>query len=232
MFYNTMAKLSEFSAQLKTRNVSRPSQYFVEITAPPDLKNNTLSQDKELVSMWCHTAHTPQINIFTRDDYIEAGTKRKYAYDQEFQNLTLTFYLDQEYKIKQFFDEWKYLVVPNKRNFNFPDNYTAETLKLNIINQEERVTYLYEFSRLFPRAINSVDLSYSNSTSVAMLTVDFTYEDVFFSKISDTGDVLISSKPEAKVIRKEEPKANTEANNQSQTNENSGGYTDQLGNAI
>ena len=101
-----MASLSQFTSELRTRDVSKPNMFYVEIAAP-----NLISSDKNSVSMWCDMAHTPQVTILTQDDYIEAGTRRKYAYDQSQSNLTLSFYLDQNYKIKHFFDKWKLITI-------------------------------------------------------------------------------------------------------------------------
>lgn len=217
-----MSRLSDFTAQLKTRNVSRPSQYLVEITTPPMFK---AQNEKELVSMWCSSIQTPQTTIFTRDDYLVDGKRRKYAFDQEYQNLTLTFYLDQEYKIKQFFDEWKNRIVPQRRNFEYPDSYTADKLNLSILNQDNRITYVYEYSRIFPKSINAVDLSYANGNQIATLTVDFVYEEVYYNEIADTGAVQSTSKPTINTTETSAPPKNTEARiEETSQDENQGGY--------
>lgn len=197
-----MGTLSQFTAQLISRNVSKPSLYYVEIVPPPMFAKSKVefnADDLNLLSLWCSSAQTPQSTILTRDEYVEAGTRRKYAYDQDYTNLTLSFYLDQEYKIKKFFDLWKQAIVPQRRNFEYPDDYTAETLKLFIINQADKNTYLYEFSRIFPKSVNSVDLSYANSTSIATLTVDFVFEEVYFTAFNDQGTITTTSRPTVSV---------------------------------
>lgn len=220
-----MSRLSDFTAQLKTRNVSRPAQYLVEITTPPMFNPQN---EKVLVSMWCAAIQTPQTTIFTRDEYIEDGTRRKYAFDQDYQNLTLTFYLDQEYKIKQFFDEWKNRIVPNRRNFEYPNSYTADKLNLSILNQDDRVTYVYEYSRIFPKSINAVDLSYANGNQVATLTVDFVYEEVYYSEIADTGAVSSTSKPVLNTTVAPPKPINAEAAEEISFDENQGGFSSAL----
>lgn len=217
-----MSRLSDFTAHLKTRNVSRPSQYHVEITTPPMFR---AQNEKELVSLWCSAIQTPQTTIFTRDEYLEDGTRRKYAFDQEYQNLTLTFYLDQEYKIKQFFDEWKNRIVPNRRNFEYPNSYTADKLNLSILNQDDRVTYVYEYSRIFPKSINAVDLSYANGSQIATLTVDFVYEEVYYNEIADTGAISSTSKPVVKTTETQQKPLNNEVSAEEiSQDENQGGY--------
>ena len=185
--------LKNFTASLRERNVSRPNQYYVEILTP----NGLMGEDEDtarLVSMWCHTAQTPQLNILTNDRHIEAGVNRKYAYDQQYSNLSLSFYIDQDYKTKKFFDDWKNLIVPQKRNFGFPSDYTAESINVYIINQANKETYKYEFSRVFPVSVNAVELSYTPSTTASTFTVDFVFEEVFFSSI-ENGQETSTTKP-------------------------------------
>jgi hypothetical protein len=184
--------------------------------------------EKVLVSMWCSAIQTPQTTIFTRDEYIEDGTRRKYAFDQDYQNLTLTFYLDQEYKVKQFFDEWKNRIVSNRRNFEYPDSYTADKLNLSILNQDDRITYVYEYSRIFPKSINAVDLSYANGNQVATLTVDFVYEEVYYSEIADTGAVSSTSKPVLNTTVAQPKPINAEAAEEISFDENQGGFSSAL----
>lgn len=176
--------LSQFTSQLRSRNVSKPNLYYIEMVPPPQLKNN--NNEIDLIAMWCHTAMTPQTTILTRDDHTEAGTRRKYAYDQDYQNLTLSFYIDQDFKVKEFFDKWKSIIVPQKRNFGYPDDYTAETLNLYITNQANKSTYKYEYSRIFPKSIGSIDLSYANGAALSTFTVDFVFEEFTATSLSDT----------------------------------------------
>lgn len=167
-----MASLSQFTSELRTRDVSKPNMFYVEIAAP-----NLISSDKNSVSMWCDMAHTPQVTILTQDDYIEAGTRRKYAYDQSQSNLTLSFYLDQNYKIKHFFDKWKGLTVSNKRHFGFPSDYTVDRLKVHSINRSNNSTQCYEYLNVFPQSVSATELSYADGNNIAKFSVDFVYEE-------------------------------------------------------
>jgi hypothetical protein len=191
--------LAQFRSELNKRNVARPSHYYVQIVPPPSFSELYGDQfaviDPTLVSMWCSQAMTPQTTIATRDEFLVDGTKRKYAYDQDFQNLTLHFYLDQDFDIQKFFDQWKYAIVPQRRKFNYPDNYTANSLNIFILNQEGVATYKYEYFRVFPKSINSVELSYNSGTTFSTFSVDFVFEDYYYTSIKDNK----TSKPDLQV---------------------------------
>jgi hypothetical protein len=173
--------LQDFKATLREKNIARPNLYYVSIMTPSSMAGTS----PELASMWCSAAHTPHMFISTNDNYIEAGVRRKYAYDVDHQNLVLNFYIDQEFEIKKFFDTWKQKIVPHNRQFNYPDSYTANSMFLYILNQEDNVTYEYEYSRVFPKTISSIDLSYANGNSISGFNVEFVFEDVYFKSLKD-----------------------------------------------
>jgi hypothetical protein len=194
--------LSQFSAELRARNIAKPSMYYVELIAPKiflDNSNNLDASDIKLVSMWCHAAQTPQSNIDTADDYREAGTRRKFAYDRDYQNLVLSFYIDQEYKIKRFFDQWRHAITPQRLNFGFPDDYTTPSLKVYIINQEGIPTYCYDYSNVFPKTVQSIELSYAPGGAVSSFTVEFVFEEVYCSSITN-GEIDFTTKPNNNIL--------------------------------
>lgn len=177
--------LSQFSSELRQRNISRPNQYYVEILMP-DAMTDAKVTDSRLVSMWCSSAHTPHTYMLTNDNFVEAGVRRKYAYDVDFQNLVLNFYIDQDYQVKQFFDAWKQCIVPYHRRFEYPDSYTAASLNMYILDQTDKPTYKYEYSRVYPKTINSTELSYANGNTIAGLNIEFVFEDVYYESLTDT----------------------------------------------
>lgn len=184
--------LSEFTSKLRELNIARPNLYYVEIVAP-DLLQKT-NEEVKMVSMWCSNAMTPQVSIMTNDDYMEAGTRRKYAYDYDFQNLVLQFYIDQKYQNKNFFDDWKQLIVPYKRNFNWPSFYTAPSLKLYILNMADQKTYEYEYLDVYPKTIQSVDLSAAPTMQPSQFSVEFVFTDYHYTMHEGT-QIIKTSKP-------------------------------------
>jgi hypothetical protein len=191
--------LHNFSSELRTRNISRPNLYYVEII-PPGVGQTA----NKLVSMWCNSAHTPQVHLATNDSYIEAGTRRKYVHDIDNQNLVLSFYIDQAFEVKKFFDDWKTKITSHKRNFAYPDDYTSDALNLYIINQEDETTYKYEYSRIYPITFQQIALSYDTGNTISTFSVEFVYEEVYATSIS-SNDVSATSKPQSKLKPRTKP---------------------------
>lgn len=193
MATNSIPTLSQFTAELRNKNVHRPNLYYVEIMPPPILSG--FNKESELSSWWCSNAHTPQFTLFTDDNYLEAGIRRKFAYDQDWQNLILNFYVDQEFSVKKFFDAWVNAIIPARRKFNYPADYTADYLNLYILDQQSVPKYLYEFHRIFPKDVHSIELNYSQATTPSTLGVEFVFESVYCTAYSGDG-ISFSTKPE------------------------------------
>jgi hypothetical protein len=176
-------QLSSFMTEIRNRNVFRSNLYYVQLLLPANI-SQSFRGTAELASMWCSSAHTPQSTIFTDDSYLEAGTRRKYAYDHDWQNLVLNFYVDQDFDTKKLFDEWRSKIVPIRRQFNYPDDYTASYLQLYLINQEGNLVYKYEFSNIYPKDVYAIELNYMQQGSPATFSVEFVYESATASAYS------------------------------------------------
>ena len=77
---STAPSLSEFSSLIRSANIARPYLFYVELTLPPGLLTpGTASlDDTKKLSLYCHAAQTPMLEMYTNDNYYEAGIKRKF----------------------------------------------------------------------------------------------------------------------------------------------------------
>lgn len=176
---STAPPLNKFSASLRATNISRPYLFYVEITLPPGLATtgSVSMTDVETLNLFCHGAQTPFTQMMTNDNYFEAGIKRKYIHDYDYQDLMLQFYVDQSYLVQKFFEKWKELIVNSRRNFSYPDDYTSETVKLHMIDLEGNSNFVYTYKRVVPKVINSISLDYG-SNGIMSLPVSFVFETI------------------------------------------------------
>lgn len=178
--------LSEFTSQIKTRNVSRPTLFYVQFTSPPG--DSDVTPDAGLLPVlpfFCFSASTPGHNFLTQDNYSTAGTKRKFIYDHDYGNLRLDFYCDQNYQIKKYFDAWITTIRTAGRVFNYPDAYTAENLDVFILDIADNEIYQYNYTKVVPKTISEVSLNWKSGNEISTFTVDFVFEEAFF--IEKTG---------------------------------------------
>jgi len=169
-----MSSFKEFRAELSKRNVARLNQYEVVINPPPGFAVD--SDILKLINMWCSFASTPQTSIFTNDSYVEAGNRRKFAYNHDTNNLFLHFYGDQDNKIKDFFNQWIDSITPRNRRFAWPDSYTSDSIVVYVLNRESERVYQYKYARCFPKMITSVEFGHGSNNHALQFGVEFVFE--------------------------------------------------------
>jgi len=197
MATTSQTPLEAFSSQLRKSNVSRPYLFYLDMTVPPGLMTKDSStEEARTLSLFCAGAQTPMLQMFTNDNYYEAGIKRKYVNDYDYQDFILDFYVDQDYTVQKFFAKWKELIVSSRRNFNYPDEYTAENFDLHLIDLKGESKFMYSYKRVVPKTFNSVSMQHG-SHGVIVLSVSFVFETV-----STTSDTAKSDLAETNVIEK------------------------------
>jgi hypothetical protein len=184
--------LESFMALLRQRNVVRSNRFYVEFFPPPvmqapptyvdDLLGELImipssmnTQPREL-SLLCHEASIPGKTIQTRQAMFNAlPEQRAHMVDFGGESITFQFYLDGDWEAKRFFDLWQMFIIdPKTRQVGFYDNYksTVTITNLDMSGDKTLVTTLEE---AFPRAVQSINLSYSNP-NIASLTVTMAFK--------------------------------------------------------
>lgn len=145
-------------------------------------------KNKKLIQLSCSEASLPGSSLATTEinnDYY--GVTEKHAYRRLYDNQAdFTFYVDREYKIIDFFENWisyisgeDNLQEQNTSNYsyrvNFPNSYKASSLSITKFERDYSGNGItYQFINAFPTSINSMPVSYESS-QLLKLTVSFTY---------------------------------------------------------
>ena len=196
-------------------NPSLTSQYTCEFNPPvpvlqflrqrepffPGSDYNIVS-NKELVRLSCSEASLPGSSLMTNeinDDY--TGVTERPSYRRQYDDrIDLTFYVDHEYRILNFFEGWiSYCAGENSLNrvdddnyfyrVNFPDQYQTPNMFITKFERtsvpivgDDKYTNLrhygpvltYRFIRAYPISISSMPVSYESS-QLLKCTVSFSY---------------------------------------------------------
>lgn len=143
--------------------------------------------NEELISLSCAEAALPGSSLATHEinnDY--TGVTERHAYRRQYDATTaFTFYVDHDYDIIYFFENWMSFIVNeqisnglNNPNYsyrvNFPKEYQTE-LYINKFERDYRGKYLeYRFLNAYPISIDSMPVSYETS-QLLKCTVTFNY---------------------------------------------------------
>jgi hypothetical protein len=91
------------------------------------------------------------------------------------EGITMTFLVDQQMVVKDFFDHWMEKVISNYSfNVNYQDEYTS-LIRIYQLNQQDERVYGVMLTDAFPRAIAQMDLNHSTQNQVHKLNVTFAY---------------------------------------------------------
>jgi hypothetical protein len=169
---------------------------------PPELVDTFLSQRKtagfdagtytgltqELIQLSCSEASLPGSSLATNEinnDY--TGVTERHAYRRLYDDRAdFTFYVDNNYYVIDFFENWiSYVVGENNlrgqedRTYNyrvnFPEQYKTDSLYITKFERDYAGKNLsYKFINSYPISINSMPVSY-DSSQLLKCTVSFTY---------------------------------------------------------
>jgi hypothetical protein len=154
---------------------------------------------QELIELSCTDASLPGSSIATIDiDNDYHGASEKHAYRRLYDDRAdFTFYVDRDYKIINFFENWiSYIVGENSREAQqrsdysyrvyYPKQYRADALHITKFERDNYIgkgqnlspyydnSITYKFVNAYPISINSMPVSY-DSSQLLKCTVSFTY---------------------------------------------------------
>ena len=191
-------QLSEFQSQVLGRGLARPSRFEVVIPKPlrvtglPQVSlfqfvvglfvngiediSNLLRTQSDRVSLLCEQASIPMLNLNTKPYRIYGPPhQRPVVSDFGGDGIPLTFHVDRQMQVKNFFDAWIQTTV-NKDTFNvaFQEDYAVEVEIFQLDEQNNR-TYGIKLVEAFPRSLNLMELNHNAQNQTHRLIVLFAY---------------------------------------------------------
>lgn len=141
-------------------------------------------------------------------DYM--GVIEKFAHTRQFTEMQMEIYVDKDYKTLKFFEHWmefiasgshnQALTTPNLRKqesslsrknyvtrYQYPNYYKSNATKITKFERDYGKEIEYNFLGLFPSAMNSISVSYQES-SIMTLGVTFTYDRYIPGKTSSLSE--------------------------------------------
>lgn len=115
-------KLKEFIANVKTGGLMKTSRYSVLLQTPASIQGKQKADIRKIL-LFCSDIQLPGLNITTAQNRT-FGEVREAPYDRIYDNVNLTFYVDQNMDVKEYFDAWiNSIQRPDTRTFEYYKNY-------------------------------------------------------------------------------------------------------------
>jgi hypothetical protein len=164
-----MASLNDFISSVKDTGMMRTSRYSVIFPESTALD----SANANLLGMYCEQVNLPGLNIQT-NPCLTYGETREMPYQRLFESITLSFYVDSNMRVKQYFDDWMIRVQnPMDRTINYYNDYVKD-VTIVVEDLDNKPKYTIVLRECYPKTMNSIQLDYA-SKDVMKLSVTFVY---------------------------------------------------------
>ena len=163
--------IAEFKSSF-TKDLARPNKFDVVINTP--LVLTQYIGDVKNLTYRCENAQLPGRTFATMEQKIGSNPIEKYPYLTTYNDIDLTFIVDDDMKQKIFFDSWFELINPTYNfNYQYKSNY-ATTIVINQYDVQNQLTYSVTLFDAYPISMNQMDLDWA-SDGYHKLSVTFAY---------------------------------------------------------
>ena len=180
--------ISNFKAALLGGG-ARPNLFEVEMTTLP----GGISWDADSFRYMCKAATLPASNIANIDVPFR-GRIFKVAGDRTIDPWTVTIINDEEFKLRNAFEQWADLIarLDNNMGVTNPEDYMSNAKVYQLgrgasassstnAGTNNAVLKEYEFFNIWPSAVAAIDLSYDSTDTIEEFTVDFQVQSYKFN---------------------------------------------------
>ena len=162
--------INDFKSSFKG-DIARPSRFDVSIPVPvtllPYLKTSRSLEYR------CENANLPGRTLGTVNSNTY-GPAEKFPYMNSYNDIDLTFIVDDSMNQKVFFDGWLNFINPlYNNNYRYKSDYCTD-LQITQYDVSNKPSYSVTLYEAFPVSINQMDLDWSNE-GYHKVTVTFAY---------------------------------------------------------
>ncbi len=170
--------ISSFIQKIKSDGLARTNRFAVEFGFPAVLGNgaNPYKADPYTAALLCENIQLPGINLNTIQNRTY-GELRETPYETMYDNITATFYVDREMKIKHLFDSWLLSIQgydTGSRSFKYYNDYTTD-MKIFVKDTANNTYYGVTMYEVYPKTIAAVSLD-NNSKEIMKVQITFQYK--------------------------------------------------------
>ena len=177
-----MRPLNDFISEVKSKGLMRTANYTVVMSLPAALSTKYTTNLQNIL-MFCDKVDMPGVTVATAP-VKTFGEARETPYDRQFGTTVLTFFVDNNMKVKSMFDDWVNVIQDQEtRLFEYYANYITN-IEIHVEDIQGKKRYAIVLKECYPKDIGSISLDYS-SKEVMKLSVTLNYKSWQHLAISD-----------------------------------------------
>ena len=168
-----MSSLNNFIANIKTEGLAKSNRFVAKISIPGVLNGTFQSNTLRKLELYCEAVQLPGMSVSTQQART-FGEFREMPYERLYENVSLTFLIDNSFDIKMFFDTWiNSIQNPETRSFAFYNDYISD-IEINVLNSVNEAKYYTTLYECYPKSISAIQLDY-NSKDIIKFQVSINY---------------------------------------------------------
>lgn len=168
-------------------DLARPSRFDVYIPAPFVLlpMRDMINKTKGL-SLRCEMSEMPGRSLSTIERKIGSTPTFKVPYQSIYNEIPMTFIVDDDMTVKLFFDLWMDSINPTiNYNFRYPRDYITD-IAITQYDAHNEISYRSILLNAYPMDVQQMDLDWTSDT-YHKLTVVFAYTNWAYGTFNEIG---------------------------------------------
>ena len=156
---------------------ARPNYFQVLMNFPPQVVNSQPAGQK--TQFLCKSAQLPSVTMGIAPAYYY-GRELKLAGNPTYQDWTITIYNDEDFLIRNAFENWQNLINSHAGNLRDPTmaNYSGYTVSatVNHMGKIGNIIKEYDFVGMWPTDPSMIDLDWQTNDTIEEFTVTLAYQ--------------------------------------------------------
>jgi hypothetical protein len=179
-----MATLNQFIANIKSEGLMRNSRFAITFTPPRSMQGSGAALDLRKILLYCDNVNLPGMTLETTQAKT-FGEYREMPFNKLFDNINMSFYVDNSMQVKRMFDSWMGAIQnPQTRSFNYYKDYTTN-ITIEVFDVADKSRYQVVLYQCYPKTINPITLDYADK-EVMKMTVSMNYKYWISSSVTVT----------------------------------------------
>jgi hypothetical protein len=189
-----MSTLNEFIASVRDKGLMTTNRFSVEFALPSIIRTIDYLGDLRTVAMQCEGLTLPGMSISTQQARTY-GEFREMPYERTFDNITMTFMVDNSMDSKFLFDTWiNSIQDPVTRQFNYYNEYTTD-IDIFVDDRDDESRYNVKLYECYPKSVAQINMDYA-SRDVMKLQVSMNYRYWRSDKVIEGSSGLVVNQEE------------------------------------
>lgn len=184
-----MFSYEQFRSSIKAEGLARQNRFYVEIAPPKTLQGTPLANSLRYVLLRCKSATVPGVSLVSSPERL-VGEQVEKPYDRAYGSATLTFYMDQRFVGREFFERWVDSIQNSKsRTIAWYDDFISREINVKILDMNDKEKMTLVLHDAHPKMIGQLQLDNSD-TGVMTFDVTFDYHYYTTKYATENGGAL------------------------------------------